>query len=254
MAQHETGNAMKFAVLTSNPSSFAYVAACLAVQNVECVRFDDALTLLRARRTEAFSLLMIDAQQFRTAGQLVLSWRECNADMCWPTLVFGQFADREDMAQAFEAGVDDLLTGHFTAEELRARVQRVLRRSEQPRQNAGMHVVVGPYRLCRLTRTATVNETPIRLTAREFATAWLLFSSPGTFLSRQQIASAVWGADASIVERSIEQHIYKLRKKLHFGQETGVELKTVYARGYQLAVHEPVHAPLGLSASAALAA
>lgn len=223
---------MKFAVLTSNPSSFAYVAACLAVQNVECVRFDDALTLLRARRTEAFSLLMIDAQQFRSAGQLVLSWRECNADMCWPTLVFGQFADREDMAQAFEAGVDDLLTGHFTAEELRARVQRVLRRSEQPRQNASMHVVVGPYRLCRLTRTATVNEAPIRLTAREFATAWLLFSSPGTFLSRQQIASAVWGADASIVERSIEQHIYKLRKKLHFGQENGVELKTVYARGY----------------------
>ncbi|CAJ0688103.1 response regulator transcription factor [Ralstonia holmesii] len=245
---------MKFAVLTSNPSSFAYVASCLSTQEAECIRFDDALSLLRARRTETFDLLMIDAQHFRTAGQLVLSWRECNADMCWPTLVFGQFVDRGDMASAFDAGVDDVLTGHFSAEELQARVQRALRRAEPVRQNAGIHVVVGPYRLCRLTRTATVNSVPIRMTAREFATAWLLFSSPGSFLSRQQIASAVWGADASIVERSIEQHIYKLRKKLQFGPETGVELKTVYARGYQLAVQAASNEPAGPQARTVLAA
>ena len=245
---------MKFAVLTSNPSSFAYVASCLSTPEVECVRFDDALSLLRARRTETFDLLMIDAQHFRTAGQLVLSWRECNADMCWPTLVFGQFVDRGDMASAFDAGVDDVLTGHFSAEELQARVQRALRRAEPERQNAGINVVVGPYRLCRLTRTATVNSVPIRMTAREFATAWLLFSSPGSFLSRQQIASAVWGADASIVERSIEQHIYKLRKKLQFGSETGVELKTVYARGYQLAVQVASNEPAGPQAHTVLAA
>ena len=245
---------MKFAVLTSNPSSFAYVASCLSTPEVECVRFDDALSLLRARRTETFDLLMIDAQHFRTAGQLVLSWRECNADMCWPTLVFGQFVDRGDMASAFDAGVDDVLTGHFSAEELQARVQRALRRAEPERQNDGINVVVGPYRLCRLTRTATVNSVPIRMTAREFATAWLLFSSPGSFLSRQQIASAVWGADASIVERSIEQHIYKLRKKLQFGPETGVELKTVYARGYQLAVQVASNEPAGPQAHTVLAA
>ena len=216
--------------------------------------FDDALALLRARRTHAFDLVMIDAQQFRTAGQLVLSWRDCNADMCWPILVFGQFTDRADMAHAFDAGVDDLLTGHFTADELRARVQRVLRRSGPPRQAASMHMVVGPYRLSRLTRIASIDDTPIRLTAREFATAWLLFSSPGAFLSRQQIASAVWGTDASIVERSIEQHIYKLRKKLRFGQETGVELKTIYARGYQLVVLEPASEPMDAVPKPSLAA
>lgn len=232
-------NAMKFAVLTSSPSSFAYLAAGLAAQAVECVRFDDAHALLRARRTEPFDLLMMDASQFRTVGQLVLSWRDCNADLCWPVLMFGRFEDREDIVRAFEAGVDDVLADHFGAEELRARVQRVLRRADPPRRAPAQHVTVGPYRLCRLTRTATVNDVPIRLTAREFATAWLLFSSPGSFLSRQQIALAVWGSDASLVERSIEQHVYKLRKKLQLAPENGVELKTVYARGYQLAVHEP---------------
>ncbi len=227
---------MKFAVLTTNPTSFAYVAACLSAQGVTCVQFDDALALMRTGHTEAFALLMIDAKQFSTAARQLLSGRERNANMCRPTLVFGDFAGRHEMLGAFDAGIDDIISGHFSAEELCARVRRILRGAGKSTQAApDTQVVVGPYRLCRLTRTATLDGVPIRLTAREFATAWLLFSSSGAFLSRQQIASAVWGTDASVAERSIEQHIYKLRKKLGFGPATGVELKTVYSRGYQLA-------------------
>jgi len=228
---------MKFAVLTTNPTSFAYVAACLSAQGVTCVQFDDALALMRTGHTEAFALLMIDAKQFSTAARQLLSGRERNANMCRPTLVFGDFAGRHEMVGAFDAGIDDIISGHFSAEELCARVRRILRGAGKSTQAApDTQVVAGPYRLCRLTRTATLDGVPIRLTAREFATAWLLFSSSGAFLSRQQIASAVWGTDASVAERSIEQHIYKLRKKLGFGPATGVELKTVYSRGYQLAV------------------
>ena len=231
---------MKFAVLTTNPASFAYVASCLSAQGATCVRFDDALAVMRAGQTEVFSLLMIDAEQFSTAGRLLLAGRERSANLCWPTLVFGHFAGRQDMLSAFEAGIDDIISGHFTAEELCARVRRILRGADRSMQaTLDTQVVVGPYRLCRLTRTATLHNEPIRLTAREFATAWLLFSSSGAFLSRQQIASAVWGTEACIAERSIEQHIYKLRKKLGFGTATGVELKTVYSRGYQLAVQQP---------------
>ncbi|NJZ81578.1 DNA-binding response regulator [Ralstonia solanacearum] len=238
------GVAMKFAILTSKPASFAYVEACLSAQNVTCVRFDDALALLRARRTEVFDFLMIDAQLFSTAGRLVLSWRECNADMCWPTLVFGHFVERDEVRNIFDTGIDDFVAGHFSAEELCARVHYVLRSGDRKRQAAdsGVRVEVGPYRLCRLTRTVLLHDSPIRLSAREFATAWLLFSSSGAFMSRQQIASAVWGTEASVAERSIEQHIYKLRKKLGLGEETGVEIKTVYSRGYQLIV-QPTNEP-----------
>ena len=247
---------MKIAILTSNPASFAYVEACLSGQDATCVRFDDALALLRARRTEVFEFLMIDAQLFSTVGQLVLSWCECNADMCWPTLVFGNFVERSQMRAAFDSAVTDLITGPFTAEELCARVHRILRGAHQKARavDSGVCITVGPYRLCRLTRTVTLHGNPIRLTAREFATAWLLFSSAGGFLSRQQIASAVWGTEASIVERSIEQHIYKLRKKLGLGEEAGVELKTVYSRGYQLAVKQVSQPSQGVELGLMLAA
>ncbi|WP_343660642.1 response regulator transcription factor [Ralstonia sp.] len=228
---------MKFAVLTTNPASFTYVATCLSAHDVTCVRFDDAVAFVRSGHTDAFALLMIDAQQFSKAARLLFSGRERNANMPWPTLVFGHFAEGHEIRGAFDAGVDDVISGHFTAEELCARIRRILRGARKSTQDAlDTQVVVGPYRLCRLTRTVTLHNVPVRLTAREFATAWLLFSSSGSFLSRQQIASAVWGTDASVAERSIEQHIYKLRKKLGFGPDTGVELKTVYSRGYQLAV------------------
>ncbi|CAJ0770940.1 hypothetical protein R8510_01113 [Ralstonia chuxiongensis] len=247
--------AMKFAVLTTNPASFAYVAACLSAQGVTCVRFDDALALMRSGHTEVFTLLMIDAQQFSTAARLLLTGRERNTSMCRPTLVFGHFASRHEMLGVFDAGIDDIISGHFTAEELCARVRRILRGAGKSTQvSLDTQVVAGPYRLCRLTRTATLDGVPIRLTAREFATAWLLFSSSGAFLSRQQIASAVWGTDASVAERSIEQHIYKLRKKLGFGPATGVELKTVYSRGYQLTVQPAGEQPQSVAPNVKLAA
>ncbi|MCL1622624.1 hypothetical protein [Ralstonia pseudosolanacearum] len=72
------------------------------------MRFDNVLGLLRARRTEVFDLLMIDAQIFGTAGRFVLSWRECNSDMCWPTLVYGHFAEREEVRNIFDAGIEGL--------------------------------------------------------------------------------------------------------------------------------------------------
>ncbi|PLC40601.1 DNA-binding response regulator [Ralstonia pickettii] len=231
---------MKFATLTSNTASFEYVAACLSPQDVSCVQFHDALALLRARRTEVFDALLIDARLFSEAGRLILSWRECNSDMCWPTLVFGHFVDQKTIRNIFDTGIDDFVAGHFTAEELRVRVHRILRSAERKMQHAdlGARIKLGPYRLCRLTRSVMLHETPIRLTAREFATAWFLFSSAGALVSRQQLAFAVCGTETSLAERTIEQHICKLRKKLSFGYTTGVELKTIYSLGYQLTVHQ----------------
>lgn len=234
---------MKVAVLTPNASSFVFVCQGLAPEGIECVRFDNALSLLAARRTTGFDLLMIDAALYRSAGPLVQAWRECNADMCWPTLVFGHFFDRDDLRRAFNAGVDDVLTGCVDADELRARVQRLLRR---PQYQPGSHLqplTIGGYRLCRSTQTVLVDGVPVRLTSREFATAWLLFSSAGALLSRQQIASSVWGLDASLVGRSMEQYMYRLRKKLGLDEGSSVELKTIYSRGYQLVVHDTRAAP-----------
>ena len=79
---------------------------------------------------------------------------------------------------------------------------------------------------------------PIRLTTREFAIAWLLFSRPGEYASRRHIAGAVWSSSEDIVGRTLEQHIYKLRKKLDLSGQHGIHLRTMYAHGYRVEMAE----------------
>ena len=74
------------------------------------------------------------------------------------------------------------------------------------------------------------------LTAREFAMAWLFFSNPNACLSRETISLCVWGAGAEVTARTMEQHVYKLRKKLRLDGHHGVTLRTCYALGYKLEV------------------
>jgi len=64
--------------------------------------------------------------------------------------------------------------------------------------------------------------------------AWLLFSNLGHYLTRKTISVAIWGVAEEIAGRTIEQHVYKLRKKLGLGTERGVTIRTAYARGYRL--------------------
>jgi DNA-binding response OmpR family regulator len=74
------------------------------------------------------------------------------------------------------------------------------------------------------------------LTPREFATAWLFFTNAGVSLTRATVAKAIWGSETDCADRTIEQHVYKLRKKLTLGAENGVTLRTVYSVGYRLEV------------------
>ncbi|MDB5770341.1 MAG: transcriptional regulatory, terminal family protein [Burkholderia sp.] len=74
----------------------------------------------------------------------------------------------------------------------------------------------------------------IEITPREFTMAWLLFSSPGVYISRETIGAAIWGVGSEIAGRTIEQHVYKLRKKLQLGAERGVSIRTAYSHGYRL--------------------
>jgi DNA-binding response OmpR family regulator len=73
----------------------------------------------------------------------------------------------------------------------------------------------------------------VALTSRETALARCLFQTPGGLVSRRRLAH-IWEADEDIASRSIEQHVYQLRRKLKRCVGDAVVLRSVYARGYQL--------------------
>lgn len=224
---------MKFAVLTRDVRLFEQVRECFRDDCFSCDVFSEEVSLIRAIRRGAYNLILLDADIEYPTGNPVFSWINCHSGHSTPVMLLGHFRDHESMTQAFEAGADDLVTRPLDIKELYARAMMVLRRADK-RQTSVEQCAVGDYTLDKEAGLITWQGKPIKLTSREFAMAWLFFSNPGVFFSRKQIAVTVWGSSVDIVERTLEQHIYKLRKKLSLGKDNAVQLRTVYSLGYKL--------------------
>lgn len=227
------------AVMTKNAGLFNFISQCLEAEGTKCSRFDDHVSLARAVYRDDYGAILVDAAGGIDPTLPVLARRACYADRRAPLIVVGAPDDRGSIAQLVDAGADDVVFSPIDPRELALRVHIALRRF-QPAQagDAEDCLEYGPYRLDRRTCTVSVEGESIRLTTREFAIAWLLFSRPGEYASRRQIAGAVWSSSEDIVGRTLEQHIYKLRKKLYLSGQHGIHLRTMYAHGYRVEMAE----------------
>jgi DNA-binding response OmpR family regulator len=137
-----------------------------------------------------------------------------------------------DAVQGLEAGADDYVTKPFGLAELRSRIRAVLRRTG-PRALGGELLAVGPVRLDRSTREASVEGEPVRLTFSEFELLACLMSEPGRLFNRQELLRAIWGDSAYRDPRAIDVHIRHLREKLEDKPDEPQLILTVRGAGYR---------------------
>lgn len=122
-----------------------------------------------------------------------------------------------DKVAAFSLGVDDYIVKPYNLIELRARVEakmkKLRRRSEQ-----NEIIAHGDLRInCDLHQVLAQTDSglqEINLTPIEFRLLVRLVRQPGKVFSRNQLMVAVWGSDASVFDRTVDVHIWSLRKKL----------------------------------------
>jgi DNA-binding response OmpR family regulator len=224
---------VRFALVTDDAALTASLIECFAAVSIAVEPFADELLLMRAMRTSAYDLVMVDAKHSAMLVSSLLSWRNSHADLHTPIVVLTPFSSWDAMLRWINAGATDVAS-RYDLEQIRLRTHVALQRT---REAAGSDTItLGRYVLRRDLGTVTRDGVEIPLTPREFAMAWLLFSNPGRFLNRAQIAGGVWGVCEDVAARSIQQHVYKLRKKLCLTEDSGLALKTVYALGYKLDV------------------
>jgi len=217
------------------------VKTLLQEEGCVCDRFQDEATLLRALCRLPIELVIIDAGVDVPLEERILSWLNCRTGETTPVLMLSMRAAPEQVARALNAGAEDFLARPFDPLELRARARAALRRN---RRMADLPTLsVGGFELDRCNTRVRHAEVPAELTSREFAMAWLFFSNPNECLSRETISLSVWAIEADIAARTIEQHVYKLRKKLQLDGRHGVTLRTCYSQGYRLEVSR-VEAPI----------
>jgi DNA-binding response OmpR family regulator len=225
---------MQIAFYTQDDHLFRTIHAAFAEDGAyRCVRFTHELSLIRHLQRHPAALVLFDAGRTSAPGQAVLSWRACHFRSDLPVMMIGQSWDQHNVIEALDAGVDEIAVGTPCTKEILARARRTIARSSGSSKTVS-RMTLGAYTIDRGERVVSTPGGNVQLTARELTLAWLLFTNAGSLLTRDQIAHAVWGKDAVIASRSIEQHIYKLRCKLSLDGEADLQLKTVYSLGYVL--------------------
>lgn len=131
-------------------------------------------------------------------------------------IIFLTAKDTEnDMLTGFSIGGDDYISKPFSIKEVIARVKTVLKRTSSPVQLSQSQIlVIGNLSIDMDMKAVTVNGKSIDLTKTEFNILTLLVKNTGKVFSRSDILAKAWEGDGIVLERTVDVHIARLRKKI----------------------------------------
>lgn len=128
-------------------------------------------------------------------------------------IIFLTAKDTEnDLLTGFSAGGDDYISKPFSLHEVLARVNAILRRTHtQPARTS--------LKLCDMTidfskKIVETDGQDVRLSPKEFGILAMLAKQPGRVFSREEILSEVWHGDSFVLDRTVDVHIARVRRKL----------------------------------------
>ena len=168
-----------------------------------------------------------------------------------PILMLTARSEEIDRVLGLEVGADDYVVKPFSIRELMARVRAMLRRvsldaqmnqadAMQTAPVAGLSGAVVPPAAQPITRgslivdvashSASLDGQDLDLTPKEFELLALLAAHPGRAFSRDFLLQSLWGYDYDGVDRTVDTHIVRLRKKLG---AVGDQIVTVWGVGYR---------------------
>lgn len=149
-----------------------------------------------------------------------------------PVLMLTARGQEIDKIIGLEVGADDYITKPFSLNELLARVRAHLRRAGgevSVIENYSFGDVVIDFQKYK----ASKNGESIELGPREFELLKFLVNHRGETVSREQLLDAVWGYDAMMFTRTVDNHIAKLRQKIEDDSENPEYILTVHRVGYR---------------------
>ena len=150
-----------------------------------------------------------------------------------PIILLTAKVDDMDKLMGFDHGADDYLTKPFNILELKARIRALLRRAgAAKKQEPEQKLVCGHITLDRSSRSASREDVPVDLTAKEFDLMELLMRNPNRVYSRETLLDAIWGYDVSSEIRTVDVHIRRLREKLELNPAQPEHILTKWGVGY----------------------
>ncbi|MEM0961620.1 MAG: response regulator transcription factor [Bacteroidota bacterium] len=193
----------------------------------------DGIAGLAVAEAEKPDLIVVDIMMPRMDGiALTAQLRERATLRLTPILMLTARTEEGDEIAGLDAGADDYLTKPVSPKRLVSRVKALLRRIEREEEATTAQIRVHDLLIDReryvVERSAS--EETFRLPRKEFELLFFLASHPGRVFERDELLSAVWGADVVVVDRTVDVHVRKIREKI--GSDY---IETVKGVGYRLA-------------------
>lgn len=138
-------------------------------------------------------------------------------------------ADEHDKVSGLDSGADDYITKPFAPRELIARIQAVLRRSQNGSDDL---LTMGMLRLDSLGHRVSSDGSEVKLGPTEYRLLEFLMTHPDRVYSRAQLLDRVWGANVYVEERTVDVHVRRLRKALSDTQADRY-IQTIRGSGYR---------------------
>jgi DNA-binding response OmpR family regulator len=199
-----------------------------ALQLLQTVSFDGLVLDLGLPKVDGLTVLRTLRQRLPALPVLILTARD----------------GVEDRVAGLNAGADDYLTKPFNLDELRARLQSMLRRASLPAFGSANAVTaqgtgLGPLRLDPKLPRAWLGDEAIDLTQREWALLDLLVRHSGQVVSREDVLEA-WQSDpgepGAMASNALEVYVHRLRRKL---AGSPLNIRNVRGLGYMLETTAP---------------
>lgn len=208
----------------------------LTANGYRMLHASDGLEALHMHEREQPALVILDWMLPKLDGLEVL--RRLRHDAPTPVLMLTARSEETDRVIGLELGADDYLAKPFSMRELVARVRAMLRRVEMVQQivradrgHSNGVLAYGALRLDPAAHAAELERVSLDLSPTEFALLHLLLRSPGRAFSRTYLLDTVWGEAYVGGDRSVDNTVLRLRKKLG---PLGEAIETVWGVGYRL--------------------
>ena len=232
---HANSHAARVLVIDDDEELCALIKAYLEPLGYSVVEEHDGRSGADRALSDTFHAVILDVNLPSMDGFEVLRRIRATSDL--PILMLTSRGEETDRIVGLEMGADDYLPKTFSSRELLARLRAVTRRSTRSptaERHQDAEIVVGPLRINPAARVAILHEQPLNLTTLEFDLLACLAKARGRVKSREQLMETIAERDYDGLDRSIDVHIWSLRRKLGDDPKNPQFIRTIRAVGYML--------------------
>jgi two-component system phosphate regulon response regulator PhoB len=210
--------------------------------NINVLSFDDgkkAMEFIQGQDSKNVDLFILDRMLPSIGGIEILKFlRLYNSTKDTPILMLTALSTPEQIVEGLDAGADDYMTKPFDLSVLNARVRSLLRRKNIIKNNSEDNKSILKLKNLKLDMDQCkvwIDDQIIDLTLSEYKLLCCFLLFPGKVLTRNQLVEYIQDGPVHVTDRTIDTHIFGLRKKMG---EYAQLIETIRGVGYRVANEE----------------